>query len=154
LDLRGAIASAKAAARDAQASGRRVYAYGDSAGGTLAALLAEDDLVDAAVGYSPVANMRRFAAHNDDPALYEQMIGADRKLLLSASPGLHDSDRPILVLSAEGDEPSFRGAIAKWAARDPQVHPRDVGGPHAGGEQPGIYGRHAGAAISWLRRMP
>jgi acetyl esterase/lipase len=153
FDLRGAVAAASDAARDAAQRGGSLYAYGDSAGGTLAALLAESNLVDAAATYSPVANMRRFAQSFENPDYYMALIGAERKLLLRASPGLHDSDRPILALAATGDEAYFRAAIGKWARRDPEIERRLVAGPHAGAPREDIYARNARLALRWLARQ-
>jgi hypothetical protein len=152
-DLRGAITAAKVAARDERGSGP-LYAYGDSAGGTLAALLAEADLVDAAATYSPVANVNRFAQQFDPPSYYEGVIGADRALLLRASPGLHDSDLPILAMVADADERYIRDPIRKWIGRDPDVRRWQVAGTHIGDSDPMTYARNAAGAMRWLGRLP
>jgi acetyl esterase/lipase len=152
FNLPGAIAAAESAAR-LQRPADRLYAYGDSAGGTLAALLAEADLVDAAATYSPVANMKRFAQHQGQPEYYEGLIDADRRALLRASPGLFDSDRPILAMAAAGDDPYLRDAIGKWARRDDDVRRWLVPGPHIGGIT-GIYPVNATRAMRWLAHGP
>lgn len=57
------LGSVKEAMRDAKRSARSfppsrdVFAYGESSGGTLAALLAQEDEVEAAVAYAPIAKV-------------------------------------------------------------------------------------------------
>lgn len=152
-DLRGAVAAARSAARRLRAAGRTVYAYGDSAGGTLAALLAERDLVVATATYSPVANLRLFADSMDDPDLYRSLIGADNRLLIRHSPGRHDSDRPILAMNPVDDEPWISEPIGRWDARDPEVVSIRVPGGHLGDESdPAVYRENAKRAMAWLAR--
>ncbi|HEY8002367.1 MAG: alpha/beta hydrolase [Vicinamibacteria bacterium] len=150
-DLRGAVMAAQSAAQRLRAEGRHVYAYGESAGGTLAALLAERHLVSAAALYSPVANLRRFASELDDPETYTRLIGADRALLLRDSPGVHDSDRPILALRPRGDDAFMTEATIRWDARDPEVESVAVAGNHLGYPgAPRIYPRNVTTAMRWL----
>ena len=157
FDLLGAVHSAERAARRAGRNGRAVYAYGDSAGGTLAALLAERGLVRAAATFCPVANLRRFANHASDPDFYVGLIQANRRLLLLESPGLHDSDRPIFAMRPVADEPYLNQATAKWDARDPQVKSVSVAGGHMGAgpdpSDPVFYGPNMTRGIGWLARQ-
>lgn len=149
-DLRAAVEAAAAAAA-AQPKNRTVCAYGESAGGTLAALLAERGLVRSAAAYSPIPNLVRFIARSANPHYYMEMIHADRELLLRDSPGLHRSAREILALRAARDDAYVRSGIRRWAKRESKVQVRDVGGEHIGSGNATAYRRHVIRAVGWLR---
>ena len=150
FDLPGAIAAAQRHARRLSADGREVLAYGESAGGTLAALLAQRRLVDAAAAYSPVVDMRAFPAHMEDGRLYMEYIQADRGDLRRASPILFDSQAPIFAMRAAGDARFLARGMRRWAGRDPKVGLERVPGVHAGTGQPAIYARNVTRALRWL----
>jgi acetyl esterase/lipase len=150
LDLRGAIAAAESRARALGRGGREVLAYGDSAGGTLAALLAQKGLVDAAAAYSPVADMRLFTAHLEDPDGYVELVGADDRLLRRASPGLHPSREPIFVMRPIAEQHYASVAMRRWGQRDSRVEVEAVPGVHSGSLQPAFYARNVTLALRWL----
>ncbi len=152
FDLPGAVVAAETAAKALRADRRVVYAYGESAGGTLAARLVQSNLVAAAATYSPVANLRRFADHLPQPDFYMALIHADRELLVHQSPGLRDSDRPILALRPVDDARFMTDATRKWDERDPEVRSVAVPGAHLGDpDRPRVYRRNFGRAISWIK---
>lgn len=152
FDMRAAIGAAQDAARKLDDEGRKVVAYGESVGGTMAALLAKDGLVDAAATYSPVADMRAFASHNANPPYYRALIGADSADLRDASPVIHDSQVPILAMVAGADEPYMAHDVRLWARHDASVEVNPVPGRHIGTGQPGIYAENVAAALDWLQR--
>ncbi len=153
FDLPGAIAATQRHARRLGIGGRPVLAYGESAGGTLAALLAQRGLVDAAATYSPVADMRAFPAHTEDAALYMEFIQADRRDLRQASPALFESLVPVLALRASGDGGFLARGMRRWASRDPLIRLINVPGVHAGTGQPRLYERNVTLALRWLLRQ-
>ncbi len=151
FDMGGAIGAAQDAARELDAQGRTVLAYGESVGGTMSALLAQEGLVDAAAAYSPVADMRSFAAHNADPPYYRALIRAHPADLREASPALHDSRRPILALLATGELPYMARDMRRWAHSDKSVAVDPVPGVHIGAGEPAIYRRNVRKALAWLQ---
>ncbi len=152
LDLQGAIAAAERRARRLRADGREVFAYGESVGGTLAALLAQRGLVDAAATYSPVADMRSFVDQLDDPEGYVELIGADRRSLREASPVLHSSPRPILAMFGAAEDEFMVSAIRRWEHRDRSVEVKRVPGLHTGSYEPVVHANNAVFALRWLMR--
>ncbi len=153
FDLPGAIATAERHARALGRGGRTVLAFGESAGGTLAALLAQRGLVDAAATYSPVADMRAFPAHTEDAEQYMEFIQADRRDLRRASPALFTSSAPILALRAAGDRGFVARGMRRWARRDHAVELVRVPGRHSGARQPAFYARNATLALRWLQQQ-
>ena len=148
LNLTGAVSYCELAARVYGAGGRSVYAYGESAGGTLAALLAERGDVSAAAVLSPVSSIPRFAATQPDPAFYLALIRATTRQAIDNSPAFHRSRRPILALVGEDDYPSIRAPTYRWAKRSPRVRARTVAGGHLGG--PDSYGPAMRSGIGYL----
>lgn len=127
-----------------------VYAYGESVGGTMAALLAQGRLVRAASTYCPVASMTNLVANNGSPELYQAIIGASDEDLRIYSPGRFDSPLPIFAMRAVDDSAYANQAIRSWDQRDADVTSVAVEGEHLGGGDPLIYRRNARIAIRWL----
>jgi len=151
-DLRAAVRGARGVALRYRAAGRPVYAYGESGGGTLAALLAVHGEVDAAATYSQVTDMVRFARGAGDGGEYEALIDADEQLLASISPGRFECEAPVLALAPE-DDPSSPPTL-RWDAREPQVHGRRVAGGHLGDPgDPAVYETNLSSALQWLQRQ-
>ena len=115
-DLKGAVAAAEQAA----AQYEDVYAYGESAGGTLAALLAQRGLVKAAAAYSPVANLRVFARHLAPDPPYADLVNATNADLRRASPIYFDSSLPILAVTPRGDSRWMNQKTRKWVPPIPR----------------------------------
>jgi dienelactone hydrolase len=138
------------AAASRYAMRRTVVAYGESAGGGLAAMLASRGLVDAAVTYSGVNNM---------PAWFE---GRDT---LDASPGQlyrwsatsrRRSESPILAFTTRAEDPFVpTGPTRKWA-NGPGDHVRHqlVGGFHIASwkYEPQAHAKAVRRAMRFLRR--
>ncbi len=105
-DLPGAVLAARAeAARLRARFGRdHVYAYGSSAGGTLAALLAGDGLVSAAVAKAPPSDLVGWqwplGAYGID---YYARIGADPAARQRLSPLRRRMRQPLLVVQGRRD---------------------------------------------------
>lgn len=152
-DLPAAVRAVRRAARREAARGHRVYAYGESAGGLLAALLAQQRLVAASSTYSPIADMVKFARGFDDPEWYRRFIGASDRDLRRYSPGRHDSETPILAMRAINDSRSFNRPIRTWDLRDPEVESVVVAGGHlASPRRPGLYRSNVRHGLRWLAR--
>lgn len=150
-DLAGAYASAERAARRYSQGGRAVYAYGESAGGTLAALLAQRGLVEGAATYSQLTDMVDFIERADDPAFYQALIAATDRDLRKYSPGYHHAVNPIFAMTPIDDSPYLNRATRRWDHGEAQVRSVEVGGGHLGyGEDPAIYSANAERALTWL----
>lgn len=151
-DVQGAVRFVRAVARRERARGRRVYAYGESVGGTMAALLAQGGLARAAATYSPIASLTKMVAHSGSPELYQAVISASDRDLRRNSAGRFDSRRPIFALRAVDDSPFINRGIRSWDRRDADVRSIAVEGAHLGEGSPRIYARNARTAITWLAR--
>jgi acetyl esterase/lipase len=135
-------------ARRLQSRGREVYAYGESAGGLLAARLAQEGLVGAAAIQSPVSNLPKFitALEHDNPGFGAFLGIPARREQRRFSPHAYRTDSSILALAATEDplsKPTLR-----WAKRDPEVEARRVPGPHLhAADEQGI------SLINWLLKQ-
>jgi acetyl esterase/lipase len=94
----------------------RVYAYGSSAGGTLAALLSGDHLVSAAVAKAPVSDLVTWTwpLERYGPEYWES-LGADQAARERLSPIRRLQLAPLLVIQGRGDHivpPSMNEAFA------------------------------------------
>jgi dienelactone hydrolase len=151
-DLPGAVRAVRAAARRARRDGRDVYAYGESAGGTLASLAAASREVTAAAVYCPIANLPEFISRSHDPALYQALIKASDRELRRYSPGLRDTVRPILAMRAAGDSAFMNRAIRRWDRRDREADSIAVAGGHIEAERHAVYRRNVRRGMTWLAR--
>jgi pimeloyl-ACP methyl ester carboxylesterase len=109
----------------------RVYAYGASAGGTLAALLSGDLLVSAAVAKAPVSDLVTWTwpLENYGPAYYEN-LGVDLADRERLSPIRRAQAAPLLLIQGRADHvvpPSMNEA---FAAAYPRVSLWLVAGGH------------------------
>jgi acetyl esterase/lipase len=94
----------------------RVYAYGSSAGGTLAALLSGDHLVSAAVAKAPVSDLVTWTwpLEKYGPEYWES-LGVDQAARERLSPIRRPQLAPLLVIQGRGDHivpPSMNEAFA------------------------------------------
>jgi acetyl esterase/lipase len=99
----------------------RVYAYGASAGGTLAALLSGDHLVSAAVAKAPVSDLVTwtFPLEKYGPDYWEN-LGVDLADRERLSPIRRPQRAPLLLIQGRGDHvvpPSMNEAFAAAYAR-------------------------------------
>lgn len=142
-DLHGAIKDAKNAARDHAEPGRDVFAYGESSGGTLAALLAQADLVDASLAYAPIAKLNRWSGSH--------RLDASKRELRRASPALHPTSLRIHSLVPETDDVVPPRHTRRWARRDSLVSAFTVPGEHGFTGQE-WYPANLETAMDWLER--
>jgi pimeloyl-ACP methyl ester carboxylesterase len=151
-DLRGAVAAARAEAR--RLNNRypgRVYAYGTSAGGTLAALLAGDGMVEAGVAKAPVSDLVGWqwplTAYGSD---YYESIGASTPDRFRLSPLRRHALRPMLILHGRRDQIVPLGMSRQYAVKFKRVHLWVVqGGHHTERTRPELLSR----AFQWLARI-
>jgi pimeloyl-ACP methyl ester carboxylesterase len=144
-------AAREEAARLRAMYGTSVYAYGSSAGGTLAALLAGDGLVSAAVAKAPVSDLLDWewplTAYGPD---YFERIGlgastARRRL----SPLRRPARRPLLIVQGRRDQVVPLSMNRTYASKFKRVYMRVVsGGHHTERLRPLIISR----AFDWLAR--
>jgi acetyl esterase/lipase len=78
-DVPAAVQTAVADARRLRERGYRVFAYGDSAGGTLAALLADRGLVRAAVANEPPSNLIEWPGYYSSDDEWQAWLNLDRR---------------------------------------------------------------------------
>lgn len=151
-DLEGAIADARAMARALSARyGRaKVFAYGSSAGGTLATLLAARGEVSAAVSSSGLYDLRHWpwaTEYRGDEYLHS--IGASWEVRQRVSPVRHRLRCPALLLHGSWDPVVPVTQALDFEATRPRARLRLYPGGH------GLYrARPASvyAAIRWLAR--
>jgi pimeloyl-ACP methyl ester carboxylesterase len=152
-DMPGAFQAARAEAVRLRARyGSAVYAYGSSAGGTLASLLAGDGLVSAAVAKAPVSDLLDWewplSAYGPD---YFERIGlsaptARRRL----SPLRRPARNPLLILQGRRDQIVPVAMNRKYAAKFKRVYLWVVrGGHHTERIRPELLSR----ALDWLARV-
>lgn len=131
--------------------GRSVYAYGTSAGGTLAALLAGEGLVSAAVAKAPPTDLLEWqwplGAYGPD---YYQRIGLTAASRRRLSPLRRPARRPLLVVHGRRDQIVPVAMSRAFAAKFEQVHLWVVrGGHHTERARPELLTR----AFEWLTRV-
>lgn len=151
-DLNGAVKAARDEARRLNAlHPGLVYAYGTSAGGTLAEILAGDGMVEAAAVKAPVSDLVGWSwplgAYGAD--YYEQIAAtpADRYGL---SPLRRAARRPVLIVQGRGDNVVPPAMNRAYAVKFARVHLWVVdGGHHTERRRPQLLSR----AFGWLARF-
>jgi acetyl esterase/lipase len=144
----------RAAALRGLRSGRRVYAYGSSAGGTLAVLLAEHRLVEAAAADAPPgdltnwgeAEMARLGIQN----YWEDMPNHGATTRRFLSPILSGTSRPVLLQQDAADPIVPFGPNAAWAKRERKVWLRISPTGHDG---PQFAAQTTPPALAWLQHI-
>jgi acetyl esterase/lipase len=131
-------------ARRAARNGRYVFAYGESAGGVLASLLAQKGIAEAAVSNAGPSNLSRLW----DAAGWRESFGTDPRHRSFLSPALHSTENPILVQQSMTDEIVPGDINSRWAKRDPRVRFDGYTGPHIYGHN---YGMNLRTALGFLR---
>jgi pimeloyl-ACP methyl ester carboxylesterase len=152
-DMPGAFQAARAeAVRLRIRYGSAVYAYGSSAGGTLAALLAGDGLVSAAVAKAPVSDLLDWewplSAYGPD---YFERVGlsaaAARRRL---SPLRRPARQPLLILQGRRDQVVPLTSNREYAVKFKRVYLWVApGGHHTERIRPELLSR----AFDWLARV-
>lgn len=131
-DLPGAVRAARVAAGELKARyGPSVYAYGSSAGGTLAALLAGNGLVAAAVAKAPPSDLVGWNWPLDayGPDYYER-IAAGPLARFRLSPLRRPASRPLLLVHGRNDRVVPIAQSQAFAAKFRRVHLWAVPGGH------------------------
>jgi pimeloyl-ACP methyl ester carboxylesterase len=131
----------------------RVYAYGASAGGTLAALLASDGLVSGAVAKAPVSDLVDWpwATETYGSSYYEKVGLGEEAARYRLSPSLRSEVKsPLLIYQGVGDQVVPATMSASFAEKFENVHLWYVPGGHATDEtRPWLVQR----ALDWLARI-
>jgi fermentation-respiration switch protein FrsA (DUF1100 family) len=151
-DLPAAVLRARAeAARLRERFGvEDVYAYGSSAGGTLAALLSGEGLVAAAVAKAPVSDLVEWswplATYGDD---YYERVALTPEARYRLSPLRRPQQRPLLLLQGRSDQVVPLAMSEAFAAKFQQVRLWALAGGHrAERAHPQVLER----ALTWLLR--
>jgi acetyl esterase/lipase len=152
-DLPAAVEKARAEARRLRDKFGldRVYAYGSSAGGTLAALLSGDDLVAAAVAKAPVSDLTTWewptAKYGPE---YWEGLGMDVAARERLSPIRRLQLAPLLIIQGRGDNIVPPAMNQTFAAAYPRVDLWLVAGGHTTERvRPFLVTR----AMNWLARI-
>ena len=149
----GAFRAARRQARRAQRNGRDVYLYGESAGGTIAARLAQMGFGRAAAVNAPPTDLTKWSLpgrENYWEGMQNNGMGTRRFL----SPALQGpSKRPIMVQQSPTDTIVPGGPSREWARRDPRVHMSPYEGHHVGGESYATYPQNIRGAFNFLDRV-
>lgn len=151
-DMPAAFQAARAEAIRLRATyGSAVYAYGSSAGGTLAALLAGDGLVSAAVAKAPPTDLLGWSwplsAYGPD---YYERIGLNAAARRRLSPLRRPARSPLLLVHGRRDRIVPVAMSRAFAAKFERVHLWVVGGGHhTERSRPELLPR----AFAWLARV-
>lgn len=132
-DLPGAVRAARSAARELRARfGPDVYAYGSSAGGTLASLLAGDGLVAAAVAKAPPSDLLDWqwplAAYGAD--YYERIGAGSEDVRRRFSPLRRAARRPLFLVHGRDDQVVPLAMSEAFAAKFRRVYLWPAPGGH------------------------
>lgn len=131
-DMPGAVLAARAEARRiGNRHPGRVYAYGSSAGGTLAALLAGDGIVGGAVAKAPISDLLNWSWPLDAyGADYFERIGLSPAARRRLSPLRRPARRPLLLVHGVRDAVVPIGTSEAFASKFRQVHLWPLAGGH------------------------
>src|SRR3954451_18395866 len=138
-------------ATSAAKGGSPVYVYGDSSGAMLAARLAEQNRVEAAVGYSPVLDWSGFVRSHPNASTLDCQRHFTDKQLDTVSPGEYPASDPIIDISGIDDNTAPNDLAVAWDLRDPLVTTWQVAGGHlGGGPTTATYQTNMQGGIDWL----
>jgi acetyl esterase/lipase len=154
-DIVAANRTARRVAKAWRDAGYDVVAFGESAGGQMATLLAAEGRVDYAVGNAPVSNLLRYW-EGDEQEFWEEDLGADEATRRELSPALQPQNRPVLLLHSPKDPGVPFDLSVDYAREFDQVRLRRVGGCHildCNDERGYHYHRNSRIGLAWLARM-
>ena len=149
FDYPNAFADAEAAAR--RYRHRTVYAYGESAGATLAGWLAARHLVAAGAGNSPIVNLTAFVravkrSNPDNADLVERASGGPRFVRRHSLQSIRGA--PLRLYGNCRDPVAPCDVAIRYASHYPQVSWRHAGVGHIGARE-GTMNR----ALDWFRTV-
>jgi fermentation-respiration switch protein FrsA (DUF1100 family) len=152
-DMPAAVLAARAEARRLRlkVGADMVYAYGSSAGGTLAALLSGDGLVGGAAAKAPVSNLVtwEWPLVQYGPEYYEE-VQLDLPARYRLSPLGRPAKEPLLVVHGIDDQVVPVSQSEAFAAKFKRVYLWEVlGGHHAERSQPEVLER----TLVWLAEI-
>jgi hypothetical protein len=130
FDLPGALEFTVQAAREAEAA----YAYGESAGGLVAARITQLGAVERAAVNAPISNLFTWPLPAFAPKGFADGWNHPPEELAHLSPAFHRTENPIDILHSTGDDivPFIDSLL--WSRRDPEgVRLHVVEDPHIGG---------------------
>ncbi|HEX2360075.1 MAG TPA: hypothetical protein VHH72_09690 [Solirubrobacterales bacterium] len=137
-------------ARQITRRGRDVYAYGDSAGGLLASLLAQKGIARRAAAKQPVSDLGHFIrslpGSDDDEAAFLGVPTPFQQRIFS--PNARRTHNNVLVTAAENDALSEPTVL--WARRELRVGLRTSPGTHL---DPAYYDQNMSSSIAWLAQQ-
>ena len=107
---------------------RQVVAYGESAGGALAARLAQKGRVSTATAYMPPTDLSNVA--NPTLTAMIQSLGASPMMIRRMSVARHRTRNPVLAQVARDDVLIAPAQTQAWAKGDPLVRAQMVEGTH------------------------
>jgi pimeloyl-ACP methyl ester carboxylesterase len=151
-DLQGALAAAREEAKRLRERVGQdlVFAYGSSVGGTIAADLAGEGLVSAAVAKAPPSDLVEWqwplGAYGPD---YYERIGASTAARRRLSPLRRPMAQPLLVVQGRADQVVPLAMSERFAAKFPRVKLWVVRGGHATERR---HPRVTRRAMRWLER--
>jgi acetyl esterase/lipase len=152
-DLSKAVRWSRRLASKYERQGRDVYAYGESAGGTLAALLADGNRAVAAATYSPLPDIAKYTRSLPDPGYYARLIDATYAQMRRYSPTHRKTKTPILAMIGESDYPIIRSTVHRWDRRYDNVRSTEFEGGHIGADEPpAVYVAAVEKLMRWLDR--
>ncbi len=156
FDVPAAFAQAELLAHGLTKRGRQVFAYGESAGGAMAAALAQKGEVQAAAVHSPVSDIPAFVGtltggNSSNRPFCDSLLKLTPTTERTFSPDSRrkPSKRGIFAVVPEEDHALSPTTLA-WAARDPSIQVLSVPGGHL---DPGSYTYALGQAMNFLRRQ-
>jgi hypothetical protein len=149
-DLPAAVRYTNRVARREADRGRPLYAYGESAGGTLAALLSTRGLTKEAATYSQITSLTRYTAHTQNPMDYKALISATNRDLRRFSPGHRHAKTRLMALAPVADSPYLTGPTNRWAERESRVTSLEVAGGHLAFGDKSLYTENMNRALEWL----
>lgn len=123
-----------------------VFAYGESAGGTLAAWLGVNGYAWASAVYCCVPNVWPWANQNPTVMNYLHPTQTEAD---AVSPALHSAKRQVYARAGHDDQQVSYSSVVTWGATDPKVTVDVVPGDHLGSD-PTQKNGNTRAAIGWL----
>lgn len=128
-DPPAALAHAIAVARRTRA----VFAYGESAGGTLAARLAQLGLIERASLNAPISNLFTWGFPDWRKFRLREGWGLTEEELRHISPMFHETHKPIDIIHSPTDQIVPYADSVEWLRRDPAITLRQIEGDHISG---------------------